>query len=526
MIIRFDRGAARLVLLASLLPIVCGGCVFTRDGVKAVKLADGAEPRKIKEPAKVHLDDGSVVLFYAGFTLADGVLAGTGDRYDLTRRERTKVESVPLARVAAVEAPSTEVRPVASFFGVVLGGPAALVLFKAVFGSCPTVYAPGEGDGDLEAELFSHSIVRRFEGVDTDRLEQARPVGGELRLGIRNEALETHYVNRLELVAADVPSGYEAFPTPQDRIVLLGAGTPLRDPRSRSGRPVGGELAARDGSWYQGGPEVERALAERGEDDWVEGAIAVPPGTETATIALKARNTLLDTVLLYETLLGAQGVGALEWLARFERSPLAALRWHRWFERRFGLRVLVDEGAGFEEVARFPVTGPIAWHQAAVTFPAPRVPSARLRLQSIGDNWQIDWVGVSFERAPAPRVTAVPPVRVTGPGGTDRQGAVAALRRADGDYLVTGPGDRLEVAFPADPAPAGASRAWFLRSRGYYIEWLRKEWLVAAAALPIPPPVPGDEVVLDAARRWVAGKQALEQEFFSSRIGGAAGAGR
>jgi hypothetical protein len=50
-----------------------------------------------------------------------------------------------------------------------------------------------------EAELFSNSIAPLFEARDVDRLQAQPDANGMLRLDVRNEAMETHYINHLQL---------------------------------------------------------------------------------------------------------------------------------------------------------------------------------------------------------------------------------------------------------------------------------------------------------------------------------------
>lgn len=62
--------------------------------------------------------------------------------------------------------------------------------------------------------------------------------------------------------------------------------------------------------------------------------------------------------------------------------------------------------------------------------------------------------------------------------GHDRAAAARSLR-GDGERLGTLPGDVLRLRFPVPAAGAG-SRAFFLRSRGYYYEWGREAWRTEA----------------------------------------------
>ena len=80
-------------------------------------------------------------------------------------------------------------------------GAAAIVLLKVLFGSCPTLYADTGTGPVLQAEGFSYAIAPLLEQRDLDPLRVRPDADGLIRLELRNEALETHYINNIELLA-------------------------------------------------------------------------------------------------------------------------------------------------------------------------------------------------------------------------------------------------------------------------------------------------------------------------------------
>jgi len=98
-----------------------------------------------------------------------------------------------------------------------------VALFKAIFGSCPTVYSDN-GAVD-EAELFSNSIAPLFEARDVDRLRAQPDSKGILRLEIRNEAMETHYINHLQLFEVQHAADEFVLPDTQGHPVVVAAFT-------------------------------------------------------------------------------------------------------------------------------------------------------------------------------------------------------------------------------------------------------------------------------------------------------------
>src|SRR5207237_1242429 len=85
---------------------------------------------------------------------------------------------------------------------------------KSCFGSCPTFYVGKE----LMAEGFSEAIAPSLEETDLDALYRLRPRSRELTVRIKNEALETHVVKAVRLVAARRPAGGRVFATPRGEL--------------------------------------------------------------------------------------------------------------------------------------------------------------------------------------------------------------------------------------------------------------------------------------------------------------------
>ena len=82
---------------------------------------------------------------------------------------------------------------------------------KACFGSCPTFYI---SDGDSlhpDAEGFSASIAPSLEASDIDALFHASARDGEFIIEMKNEALETHVVRYVDLLAVPRSKGHRVF---------------------------------------------------------------------------------------------------------------------------------------------------------------------------------------------------------------------------------------------------------------------------------------------------------------------------
>lgn len=510
-------GAAILVAIAS--------CVtFVR--YESVPLAG---PRVVQSPVKAHLVDGSTIVFSDGVTIDNSLVAGDGARYDIRLNPVGAVPGVALDSVLAMESFRTETDILGSIGSVYLHTAAitavSLGLAAAFWGSCPTVYSDDTGVEVLEAEAFSYSIAPMFESRDVDRLAVGVDDQGEVRLEVRNEALETHYINHFELIEVGHASHEQVVPDPEGKPVRLGSLLALQHAADRDGRDVTELLSRPDGILYTSSvSRIEHAIASGpGEvEDHIELDIAVPRGAGQIGLHLRLRNSLLATVLFYDMMLGDRGARALDWLGQDLGEIGPAVELGQWAADNLGMRISVLESGTWREVARLPDKGPLAWDDVAVVVPVSpnrTEASVRIRLAFPADHWRIDHV-TPFETARYAEGRVVPLSMIHALDGSDRTNMLANLASADDSYLVTSPGHAFEVVFrpgvDARQDGRNRSRTFFLASQGYYIEWVRQSWL--AAGRETEPFRPGPQTLVEALRRWHAARDTMEEQFYATRI--------
>lgn len=506
-------GRRRCLLLPCLLYI---GCMSDpkRTATPAIEVAtlDGEAPY-----LKAHLRDGRVfVLSPWRSEEEDGAtwIRGEGRLLDVNR---STVESgplvVPIDSVALFETNVTELSPAVAALSVMTGVTAGVAAFcaanpKTCFGSCPTFYAH-DGQGQvLLAEGFSASIAPALEATDVDALVRARPSGSTFPITMTNEALETHVVRTVELLALRRP--------PRGRVFLTAGGAFHPAP----------ELAFPVGCRAVEGDCLERVRVLDGRERFsttdstdlatrevVDLVFPEPPGPGPHGLVLASRQSLLSTYLLYQAFayLGTSAGGAL---AAFERRESGAIDRARGLGRLLGgIEVsIVREGREIR-VDEIGETGPIAIETRVVPLPPLGPGPVTLRLRLTRGHWRVDWVALARLDEP------VEPLRLR-PTGVRRGGvedpAALALLLDPESVLVTRPGDRYTISFDL-PDPADGHEV-FLESRGYYLEWMRREWMTEenpwlAARMLLDP--------ADALRRLAPAFKAVEPEiersFWNSR---------
>ncbi len=500
--------------------LVASACIHVFQSVTTRSL-DPRTPVTVATPVKAHLVDGSTVVFQDGVTVSGDTVRGSGRRYGLTLRDAAPVTTILLDSIVGMEVfeqtTNTASSLVVSVLATGLTGVGAGLAAIAIFGSCPTFYADSAGTAQLQAEGFSYSIAPIFESRDVDRLRITPAADGSLRLEVRNEALETHFLNHLELLEVRHAASETALVDEFNRLVVVADRQDITRAADRRGRDVSIALRAHDGDLYRTDARVMEQGAIGDLDDWIELAAPVPPGVDSVAIVLRLRNSLLNTVLLYDVMLGDPGARSLDWVGRDLKQVGPALAVAQWYQERMGMHIAVGGGSGYRSVAHLRDTGPIAWKDVAIVVPVLTRDSVRVRLTFPMDNWRIDRVSVAgrYRRV---QHAVVPLVDVRGgdPAAAQDRAALASLRDADGRYLRTSPGQVFTAVFRPREPDVAASSTFFLAAQGYYLEWVRRSWLRAPRADRVF--VPSDTALAQALDRWRMSQDSLETLFRATRI--------
>lgn len=507
------RSKAGFLLLLTIVAAAGGACLNRPVGstlsLDAPTTTDGDAPFLL-----AHMRDGRAVEFDTWRVGESGAIRGTGRILDPNRREIHRGDlTIPLESVALFETNALELSPSIAALSVMMGITAGVTAAcianpKTCFGSCPTFYLPDLPGRHPRAEGFSASIAPSLEATDVDALPELRLAGPTLAVSMRNEALETHVVRRVRLRSALRPSGGRVLATGEGayREVLeiqppVACHAPegdcldlLRevDRRERYSSADSTDLAARE--------SIELVF-----EDPPEGALG---------LVLVSRQTLLSTFLLYQAL-AWMGRDAPRRLASLERGGRGAVRAAGGIGRRLGgieVALLVDDEW---IVAGEPnETGPLASDAKVIALPRPRPGEpARVRLRATRGHWRIDQAALA-RLGSSVTTTAVDPARVLR-GGLADEGARNRLIDPE-DALVTRPGDAYTLIFPLPEDPERFE--YFLESRGYYLEWMRAEWIeeqdpVRAARLFLDPA----GILRELASEYARLEPAMERMFWDSR---------
>ncbi len=471
----------------------------------------------VQTPVKAHLADGSTVVYEHGVLVRPDSLIGAGFRYNLALTEGTPVAAIPIAAVVGMESFTRRTNAAGSVALSLLATAVSVVgltaLAVAIFGSCPTFYSDSAGVARLEAEGFSYSIAPLFEARDVDRLRAMPDSAGIVRLEVRNEAAETHFLNQLELLDVEREPDEFVVPDPTGGPLAVAG---LRAPLSVSdgvGRNVAPLLAAADGLLFASDPKLVAVAGSGRLHDTL--FVTLPPvATDSAALVLRLRNSLLTTVLLYDVMLRPQGAGAIDWLGAGLADLGSAIDLGRWYQRDMGLHIQVETGGRWRETGWVRDVGPIAFEDIGVVVPVTRGVSTKVRLVFPIDGWRIDrlQVGGTMRRPVARRV---PMLAAHGPKGETLEAAIGLLRDPDERYLETGPGQSFTAAFAVGTGSPDR-HTLMLVSQGYYTEWLRPSWLQPQANQS--PAGPDSTSLAKALGRWRTVRDSFESRFVATKF--------
>lgn len=511
----------RLSLVCVLFGAASSCIRFNQVEVQGVSVARQRAPSVVTSPVKAHLSDGATILYPRGVVIEADTVRGDGFRYAAGSSISAPSSFVVLDSVVGMETYQTTVRQAPTILATtavdVLGFAGSVALFKIIFGSCPTFYSDSAGVSVLEAEGFSYSIAPLFEQRDVDRLRAAPTLDGNITLQVRNEALETHYLNQIQLIEALHSNDEYVVPDQGGRPIALSELHAATSARDRAGRDVASTIAEADGVVFRTDSATMAGAQASDLDDYIDLTIPRVPGIDSVAVVLRMRNSLLNTVLLYERLLGDPGAKSLDWVGQSLQQITGAIDVGRWYTKRMGMRISVRDGAEYRSVGRIGDSGPIAFHDLAFMVPVPSGgvdDSVHVRLSFIVDDWRIDQIRVATQyRRPATRIVSAAAVTARDP--SQSANALRDLREADEGYVVTSPGQSFTIRFNVGKQPAAGTRTFLLASQGYYNEWVRGSWIKAASGREFKPT---DDALMEAVQRWRAQQPALEREFYSTRI--------
>jgi hypothetical protein len=318
----------------------------------------------------------------------------------------------------------------------------------------------------LMAEGFSSSIAPYLEKKDIDMLFWADDSRGEISLKLTNEALETHVIRYADLLLFSRSGQERVFATEDGRFFRT----------SKVIRPL--SCRAEEGSCLEqvkAMDKIERYCGTDPDNLAKKEEIIITFRNDHSSrmgFLIGSRQTLLTTFLFYQ-LMGFSGSLYGEMSAKVENGHGNARdKVQRLWDKLGGIEVFIQKpNSGWTKIDEIKEMGPIAPDVHLVDLPRSDQEEITLKLQLTKGLWRIDWLAV------AEILGVETPLRIK-PEMVLRNDTIdldAKLRLTEQkNPLITFPGDQFELKYKI---PDDCDYQYFLETKGYYLEWMREEWL-------------------------------------------------
>jgi len=468
-------GYILIVLIMSFL-ISCATAPVRRETKKVNEIATIDQSFKY---IKAHMIDGKVYILYDWhFDTTANSLNGYGLFLDINRniisscgnlKTRAKTNAEPykinISDIALLE--TNDPGPsLAGGLTVVTGVTAGIGVYclinpKACFGSCPTFYASDGDTLEIQAEGFSSSISPSLEKNDIDMLYTAK-AKNDFELVVTNEALETHSICYANVLVFEKQNDERVFYSPEGIFYKTEGILPPTGCQNNNGECLA-EVVNVD--------RIELfSLADPNNLDSKEEIIVTFEVENDGKVGLLIgkRQTLLTTFLMYQGL-AYMGKSTTYWMAEFERNKITP--GENIFELLGGIEVFSKDTYGnWKLEGKINETGPIATDFNIIPLENNQHGEVELKLRLNKGLWRIDYLALAtITEKVAP--TLIQPYQVETITGTETYPLCNLID--NNKYLVTYPGDsyRIKYRLPFENAEL------FLDSKGFYLEWIRDEWV-------------------------------------------------
>ena len=476
-----------VVFFSSVVILLLSSCGPTKV-LRSLKNPDQIDTKTQSEGAvKIHMKDGGLYLLSDPvYYPAKDTLVGSGNYYNADRRKISSSNQInslpnignPTYKIALSDIAVVETNTIKGISGKLLsmsliGVPSALTAAycltnpKACFGSCPTFYAWNGESMKLMAEGFSSSILPIFEKSDIDMLYWSKTRGKDYQIKLTNEALETHIIRYANLLVFPKSGQERIFATDDGQFYKTNK---IQSPVSCKG-PEGdctNLVLQMDGS--------ERFSQADSKNLATKECIEMEFNTTSKNqigLIIGSRQTLLTTYLFYQSIANLGNANGY-FVSKIESGENAIYRKvEKIWDLLGGIEIFIQNSSGkWLKAGEVEEMGPIATDVHLINLPPQGTETTKIRLKMTKGLWRIDYLGLTETSNPVQPIQIKPSLVIT----NDTINDIALTNLCDSNEpLITLPGDShiLHYTLP----DTSDEYEIFIKSKGYYLEWMREEWM-------------------------------------------------
>jgi hypothetical protein len=502
----------------------CETYYFRSDYQDANKLLHETKNLQTKPFLKAHLKNGDVCILKDTWQIdtVQNLVSGTGIRYDFNRNKAIESGmSVPIDSVLIFETntkiSNTEAGRITALVilaGVdVILGIICITTHKACFGSCPTFYMD-ENDNSYcaDAEGFSNAIAPSLEYPDIDALNNKPLTDSVFSITMKNEALETHCVKDVKLLAYPRTSGERVYQSPANEFYLCENNYFVNKVQGNEGDIT--TLLKNDDRQERFSLADENNLSSKEEihlnfDD--------VKNSNDLGLIVNFRQTLMTTYFIYSAI-GYMGDEVGDIFAKIESSGETKEKLQGGIGKELGnidVYAWNEKENNWEFQEGLYETGPIAINRQILPLKnIASVPNIKLKLVINKGYWRIDYVSLTNIKEKVIPIE-ISPSSIFNKGKVDNS-ALASINNPD-KYLISMPGSEFKFIFVLPKQ--SVDYELFLYSKGYYLEWMREHWIKDKNLFKLKQMIDSPlEYLRLQAKDYKDYETTMEKEFWNSRI--------
>jgi hypothetical protein len=472
---------------------------------------------------KAHLKNGDVCILMDSWEIdtASNVVSGNGTQYNFNRKQtRQGTIHIPIESVAIFETNVKILNPeggritaLSLMAGLdVVVGLLCLSNPKACFGSCPTFYI-NENDHFhyADAEGFSNAISPSMEYYDIDALNQHKLTNNVFSITMKNEALETHCVKDVKILAYPIEIGERVYQSSTNDFYLCENDYQLSYAKANEGDIT--HLLKDQDRQERFSLSDENNLSSKEE---IYLTFDNVKNSSELGLILNFRQTMMTTYLFYSAM-GYMGDNVSDVFAILESDEKMRNKFDATTKELGGIECYVwnEKTNGWALQAELNETGPIAINRQFIPIHHSQSGNkVKIKLVLNKGLWRLDYASLTNIKKQVTPI-ALSPESIYNKGKLDKM-ALGEITAPD-KYLISMPCS--EYKFNFNLPVADSNYELFLYSKGYYLEWMREHWIKDKDFLKLKQMVYNPKKYLrEEAKSYKQYEATMEQQFWNSKI--------
>jgi hypothetical protein len=513
-----------LILLCISIIVACKTYNFRTNYNDANILIHDSAINQTKLFLKTHLKNGDIIILKDTWKIdtISNKVTGYGTRYDFNRKKiyegiifipidsvsifetNKKLDNSETSRIAAI----TILTSVDVTLGIM-----CLTNPKACFGSCPTFYI-NENDNFhyADAEGFSNAIAPSLEYSDIDALNNSSLNTRDFSLTMKNEALETHCLNEVILLAYPRKKGERVYQTRTNDFYLCKNNYALSE--SKSNKEDNTLLLQKEDRKERFSTSDENNLSSKEE---IYLSFNSVEDVNNLGLLVNFRQSLMTTYFIYSAI-GYMGNEVSDIFAGIEKTKDTKSKLDGGLKKELGdidIYQLNSTTNAWEKISGLYETGPIAINRQLVALKnISSKNNVKLKVVLNKGLWRMDYVSLTNIKEKVEPIE-INTSSILNKGELDN----SAMRDLNStkNYLISMPGSEYKFNFKLPEE--NTDYELFLYSKGYYLEWMREHWIKDKDLLKLFQMVNTPKKYLkDEAKNYKKYEADMEQAFWNSKI--------